>query len=89
MASWRYGKESPIIDKMRDFLGFAVDFCEHVFFFGLTDNILVDLPFEFSIEPIPHDQIDLECPVRYRLSFSQAPAQEYERESGIGIWFEF
>jgi len=76
--SWRRGiiaKESPIIDKMREFLGFAVDFCEHVFFFGLTDNILVTLPHEFSVEPIPRDQIDLECPVRYRFGLSSKPRQ--------------
>jgi hypothetical protein len=61
---------------MHTFLDFVIGFCESIFFFGLMDNLFSNLPLGLAVEPIPADQIDPECPVRYRLRpFLESPPE--------------
>lgn len=74
--SWRRGsvvEECPLVDEMYAFVEFLIDFCENVFFFGLMDNVSINVPFGLVVEAIPSCEIDPECPVRYRIGLRQLP----------------
>jgi hypothetical protein len=59
--------EGPVVDEMSQFLESLIVFCEHVFFFGLLDNIAPDFQIGFEVKLLPENKIDPECPIRYRL----------------------
>jgi hypothetical protein len=59
--------EGPVLEEMQFFIQFIIEFCEHVFFFGLIDNIAPNFPIKFQVEPLPDAEIDVECPIRFRL----------------------
>ena len=66
--AWQRDKlvaESSILNDMRDFLDFLVCFGEAVFFYGLMDNIAVNLP--FGVVRVPDSKVDPECPIYYHL----------------------
>lgn len=60
-------EEGAVVGEMGDSLEILVELCEHVFFFGLLDNIAPNFRIGFEVEPVPDTEIDPECPIRYRL----------------------
>jgi hypothetical protein len=58
--------EGPVLEEMHTFLDFVIAFFECVFFFGLLNDIVLNIPLE--ARPVAESDIDPECPVRYRLT---------------------
>ncbi|MGA2853285.1 MAG: hypothetical protein ABSE90_04020 [Verrucomicrobiota bacterium] len=61
-------EDGPILVEMEFFMRFIIDLCENIFFFGLMDNIGPNLPIGFQVQELAEEQIDAECPIRYRLT---------------------
>jgi hypothetical protein len=59
--------EGPILEEMEFFIIFLIELCKHVFFFGFIDNIAPNFPIRFQVEQLPDTEIDVECPIRFRL----------------------
>ena len=60
--AWRrssFAVEGPVLQEMHFFIQFLIEFCEHVFFFGLMDNIAPNFPIRFQIEQLPDTEIDM------------------------------
>jgi len=68
--SWKregFAGDGAVLEEMHVFIQFLIEFCEHVFFFGLMDNIAPNFPIGFLVEQLPENEIDAECPIRYRI----------------------
>jgi hypothetical protein len=68
---WRRGtliNECPVIEEMQFFIQFVIELCEHVFFFGLVQNFTAKFGFGLRLVQLTEKEIDLECPMRYRLT---------------------
>jgi hypothetical protein len=69
--SWRrngLALAGSVFAEMQFFNQFVIEFCENVFFFGLLENIAPGFQIRFQVEQIADDKVDLDCPIRYRLT---------------------
>lgn len=62
-----FAKEGPILEEMEVFIQLIIELCEHVFYFGLLENIAPNFNIRFQVEQLPDAEIDPECPIKLRL----------------------